>query len=115
MLSLELHSSHQQQPKQVFVFVVSARGDLVINEGHLRVLRESHFFLVVSDQDESRVESCDEATNDEACKISTDQVERQIVNQNKRDINLNIIIYTQFLLFIADSSESYLHLRYKKG
>lgn len=49
---LELHSSHHDQPEQVFVFVVTAALDLMVNKMHFGVFLELDFFLVVADEDE---------------------------------------------------------------
>lgn len=80
VLCLELHSSHQQQPEKILMFVVSASHDLVVNEGHLRILSEPDFFLVVSNQHESRVEPRDKASNDEIDEISAENVQRCVVS-----------------------------------
>ena len=50
MFSLVLHSSHQQQPEKIFVSIVSAGRDLVINEGHVGILSKSDFSFVISNQ-----------------------------------------------------------------
>lgn len=57
MFGLKLHASHQQKPKEIFLFVISASADLVVHEGHVGILSEPLLVLVVSHQNNGRIES----------------------------------------------------------
>jgi hypothetical protein len=50
MFSLVLHASHQQQPEKIFVCIVSAAYELVIDVRHLGILSKSDFSFMVSNQ-----------------------------------------------------------------
>ena len=50
VFSLILHASHEQQPKEVFLFVISTGAYLVVHEGHVRILSEPLLVLVISHQ-----------------------------------------------------------------
>ena len=79
VFSLELHSSHHNQPEQVLMFVITAGDNLVIDECHLRVLLETYLLLVVADQDVSRIETCQQLTENEVDEVSTEVVQTKIV------------------------------------
>jgi len=70
---------------------------------------------MISDQNVGWVETSNETTDDKVQKVSSDEVEWGIVDADHYNVILNIACFTQFLLLTADSNESYLHLRYKKG
>ena len=80
VLSLVLHSSHQQQPEQIFVSIVSAGGDLVVNVWHLRIVNKSDLSFMISDQNVGWVETSNETTDDKVQKVSSDEVEWGIVD-----------------------------------
>ena len=113
MFWLELHSSHHDQPEQVFVFVVTAALDLMVNKVHFGVFLEPDFFLVVADEDEGWVEACDEFSDDKVYKIFSKIVEGGVVAENEKDLKLNKRFYTTFFDLIEDTRESNLHFRYK--
>lgn len=48
VFGLVLHASHEQEPKEVFLSVISAAAYLVVDEGHVGVLSKSLLVLVVS-------------------------------------------------------------------
>ena len=50
VLALVLHTTHQHQPEQTFVLVVSASLDLMINEPHFGIFLESDFPFVIANQ-----------------------------------------------------------------
>lgn len=79
VLGLVLHAAHQQQPEQILVSVVAAGADLVIDEAHLRVLFEPDFFLMVSNKNKSRIESCDKFANNPVDDVGSEIVEAGIV------------------------------------
>jgi hypothetical protein len=89
VFSLELHSSHKQQPEQIFFVVVAACLDLMVDEGHVRLLRESLLPLVVADQHIGGVEPSDELCDDEVDNAVGEQVEGCVVDENEGGVDLS--------------------------
>ena len=111
VLGLVLHASHEQEPEQVFILVVSAGLDLVVDEAHLRVFLVSDLIFVVSDQDNGRVEASDQLSNDPPDQIFPEDVEAGVVSQDKDAFELHKSILTMLMELSAATKESNLHLR----
>jgi hypothetical protein len=75
VFGLVLHSSHQQQPEEIVMGVVSTGDDLVVDEGHFWVFLEPDFSLVVADEDIGGVEPCDQAADHKFDKVASEGVE----------------------------------------
>ena len=69
MFSLELHSTHDDKPEEVCVFVVSAGDDLVVDERMLNFLIVSVFPFMVSNQNEGRVEPSQEVAQQKVQQV----------------------------------------------
>ena len=89
MLSLILHSAHQQKPEQILIFVVAASDDLMVDKWSSRFLSESYFFFMVADEDEGRVEPSKEFSDDPVDDVGPENVEADVVAYDKRDVELN--------------------------
>ena len=89
MFSLVLHSSHQQKPEKIFMLVVSASNDLVINEGHVGILSKSDFSFVISDQDICWIETSNQTSDNKVQEIWAENIKRNIISKNEWDVNLN--------------------------
>ena len=63
VLCLILHSSHHQEPEDIFLSVISAGDDLVVDVGNIRLLRVGLLPLMVADQHKGRVEPWNELGN----------------------------------------------------
>ena len=111
MLGLVLHASHEQEPEKVFVLVVSAGLDLVIDEAHLRVFLVSDLVFMVSYQDNSRVEAGDQLADYPPDQILSKNIQAGVVGQDKNTFELNKLIITMLMDLRAATSESNLHLR----
>ena len=89
VFSLILHSAHKQQPEQIFVFVVSAGDDLVVDEGHFRVDWEPFLFFVVADEYEGGVEAGEEFADDPVEDVGSEDVEAGVVGEDEGDVELD--------------------------
>ena len=115
VFALVLHATHQHQPEQTFVLVVSACLDLVINEGHFWILLESGLPLVVADQNNGWVEACDEFSDDEVDEIFLEDVEAGVVSEDEGQFDLDRGRGTMFMERRVATKESNLHFRYRNS
>lgn len=89
MLSLKLHSSHQQKPKQTFLSIIAAGDELMINEGHIWLLNVSFLPLVVAYQNDGRVKTSNEFSNDPIKKVLRPKSKTDVVEKNACNVDLH--------------------------
>ncbi len=89
MFSLELHSSHKEQPEEALLAVVAASDDLVVDEAHVRLLRESLLPFMVADEHVGRVEASDEFADDEVDNAMGEEVKRCVVDEDESGVDLD--------------------------
>jgi hypothetical protein len=94
MLSLELHSSHNQQPKNILLPIVAATDNLMMDKRHVRVGLEPLLSLVVTDQQVGRIQPPNQLTDKPIHQIGTVNVKTDVVASNQDDIQLNRITST---------------------
>jgi len=111
MFSLVLHATHQQQPENIFVLVVSAGLDLMVDETHLRVFLVSDLIFVVTNQDEGSIEATDEHTNNPPDQILSKNIQTGVIGQNKDGLQLNKGIFTMLTDLREATKESNLHFK----
>lgn len=79
---MKLHSSHEDEPEEVGLLVVSAGDDLVFNEGVFDLLIVSVFPFVVSNEDKGRVEPSQEISQQKVQKVFVVVEENNVVDRN---------------------------------
>ena len=94
MLSLELHSSHQQKPKQAVLSVIAAGEQLVIDKGHVWLLSISFFPLVVADKYDCSVKPGNEFSNDPAKQVPRPHNKTDVIQNNTRNVDLHRANFT---------------------
>lgn len=89
MLSLELHSSHHNQPEEVCFLVVSAGYNLMVNEAVVDLSIISVFIFMVSDQDKSCIESTNQISQQEVWQVLIVVEDNGVVNDNANELKLS--------------------------
>lgn len=83
VLGLELHATHQNEPEEICVFIVSAGNYLMVNESVLDLLVIFVFLFVISDQNECRVKSTQKISQNKIDQVLVVVEDNCVVNRNE--------------------------------
>ena len=89
VFGLELHAAHQDHPKEVCVFVVSAGDHLVLDEWVADLFVVPVFLFVVSDQNKSWVKSCYQISDQEVQQVFVVVQNNAVMDDHTWQLNLN--------------------------
>lgn len=102
VFSLILHSSHQDQPEKVGLFIVSACNHLMFNERVLYFFIVSVLSFVISDQNECRIEASNQLTDKEVSQGLVIVGQDHVVDADANQFNLfyDLFLHSSVVLLL---------------
>lgn len=89
MLSLELHTTHQNHPEKVGILIVSACDDLVLDKGMVYLLVIAVLALVVTDEDKRGVKASDQVSDEEVEQVVVVVEDDRVVDEHGGEFQLS--------------------------